>query len=188
MTKLKLEIHEIVCRDETGGSFQERFGGDEIGLHVSKIEPDSDGRSKRSFRKSIGHFNKDGDKKVFQDPLVVAQFNLRSGPAFPRQYQAVMMLVENDAGGNVPVDAIADQAAARAQANPKAGAVATVVVPFVKDWVKERLENDVFPVVVTKVKVTGEDFRFPKRRGDPSTATVKAANGTYQIKYSWVVE
>jgi len=99
MKKLMLEIHSVKCRDETGGMFQEKFGGDEIALAGINIDPN--GHAKQLPHFGVGNFEKDGVVRNFQPPHLLSSFDLQQGPPFPRLYQTALILAELDEGGGL---------------------------------------------------------------------------------------
>jgi hypothetical protein len=127
--RLALQIHEVKCIDETNGPATELVGGDEITL--SGITVDAAGRAARVSTFRVGQFEKDGRVKRFSPAKEFASFDLRNGPAFPRVYRTMLILVERDHGGGFQkrIDAMVTKAngkAARAAAKPAntTGAVA----------------------------------------------------------------
>lgn len=100
-TGLRFYLSRVQCLDETGGWFEERFGGkDEI--HCGAVAVDENGNTSSGGLFSVGSFD-DGDVRTFGHPGRSLQyFSLREGgDTFPKVYTMAIALVEHDFG-NLP--------------------------------------------------------------------------------------
>lgn len=94
-TQIQFRIHSVKCQDETGGSFAERFGNDEIYLGGYGIA--ANGSTTQVAPRSVyGNFD-DGDEFVFNPPRVFHSAPL--GANYPQEFGVGLVLVERDAGG-----------------------------------------------------------------------------------------
>lgn len=94
-TQIQFRIHSVKCQDETGGSWAERFGNDEIYLGGYGIA--ANGTTTQIAPRSVyGNFD-DGDEFVFNPPRVFHSAPL--GATYPQEFGVGLVLVERDAGG-----------------------------------------------------------------------------------------
>lgn len=90
---LRFRVHEVKCVDETN---PEWWGSDEItmgGVAVSET-----GTATALGEHYVGGGFDDGDRKVFNPPYLMHEFNM-SGGTFPKTYAVTVALAERDNGG-----------------------------------------------------------------------------------------
>jgi hypothetical protein len=85
-------IRRVKCRDETGGSFREKFGNDEIKCAV--FSADLRGSTKNSGRIDIYDDFDDGDVKTFNPPKEVVTLDL-AGATGPVDLAFSVLLIES---------------------------------------------------------------------------------------------
>lgn len=213
-TRLNLRIHRVRCVDETGGSFAERFGNDEISLGGFTVDPNANSVKVSPF--TVNNNFDDGDIHRFSPPKVFASFPL---PAFQtaRVFSAGFLLFEKDAGGmagivttifNKVLELIQKQKAALAQKTAVAStngsdeaataaipvgaiwaAIKPFVIKFVLDKISSALKDDLFPLQDVSVTLLSNNHTFNGSKTSPiSMVEFRGHDGVYQLFYDWELQ
>lgn len=212
-TRLNLRIHSVKCVDETGGSFAERFGNDEIALGGFSVDPN--GTSIKISPFTVNNNFDDGEIQRYSPPRVFASFPL---PAFqtPRVFSAGFLLFEEDGGGmagtvtsifNKVVELIRGQKAAMARkatavtANGDEEAVAAIpiaaiwaivkpfVIKFVLDQIVAAIKDDLFPLQDVSVTLLSNNHTFNGSKTSPiQMVEFRGHDGVYQLFYDWELQ
>jgi hypothetical protein len=188
-------------------------GGDEIVLSAVMI--DAAGRATRAATLKAGKFNKDGDTKRYAPPRTYHTFDLSGGPAYPRTFRAMFVVVERDEGGGFQtavnalvnkvnssgaatpnasggsgnLDLLTKAMAAAATGNVSAGMLQVLGEETAKAITK-KLKDDIFPPQLVELKVRSGTARISRTGNTTAVKTVrtKAHGGRYEITYSWRIE
>ena len=205
--QISLRIHRVMCIDETGGKYAEKFGNDEISLGGFSISSNGDTQviAPWDVYKSFD----DSDKKDFNPPRVFHTFAL--APAgFPQEVALGLVLAEKDIGGGMTVaikdiaKLVSEQLKAHLALHPvPAAAVGAVLVPVliyalkaiaaaIAAEVKRRIikasKDDVFPPEYVTMSVSGPNMRFDGSTSSVlSTLRFEGHEGIYDLTYDWQV-
>ena len=211
-TRLNLRIHSVKCVDETGGSFAERFGNDEISLGGFTVDPG--GITTKISPFTVNNNFDDGEIQRYSPPRVFASFPL---PAFqtPRVFSAGFLLFEKDAGGmsgivttivNKVIELVRKQKAAAAKTvatTNGADEAATTAIPigaiwaaikpfvikFVLDQISSAIKDDLFPLQDVSVTLLSNNHTFNGSKISPlQMAEFRAHDGVYQLLYDWELQ
>lgn len=212
-TQLNLRIHSVKCVDETGGSFAERFGNDEIALGGFSVDPN--GTSVKLSPFTVNNNFDDGEIQRYSPPRVFASFPL---PAFQtaRVFSAGFLLFEKDGGGMADtvtsifkkvLELIQKQKVAMAQkatvvtvnGNEEAAAAVPVgaiwaairpfVIKFVLDQIVSAIKDDLFPLQDVSVMLLSNNHTFNGSKTSPvSMVEFRAHDGIYQLFYDWELQ
>jgi hypothetical protein len=199
--------------DETGGSFAERCGNDEISLGGVTVDPN--GLTAKISPFTVNSNFDDGEIQRYSPPRVFASFAL---PAFqtPRVFSAGFLLFEKDAGGmsgivttivNKVIELIKNRKAAFAQKAVVAStngtdAVATAipvaaiwaaikpfVIKFVLDQISSAIKDDLFPLQDVAVTLFSNNHTFNGSKTSPvQMVEFRAHDGVYQLVYDWELQ
>lgn len=209
-TKLNLRIHRVVCVDETGGKWAEKFGNDEIYLGGFTLDANHNtmGYGPRSV---YAHFD-DGDVKTFSPPRVCATIDLGGSFNRTRNYYAGFLLIEHDSGNmasavaslvkkvndKVQEELLRIQQAREANSGGAGvavvGTAVAVIWPLIKDdvvaYVKSKLSSwfgdEIFPLQVVSATLTSSDHTWNgQKTSQLSMREFRAHDGVYQIFYDW---
>ena len=214
-TNLSLRIHSVKCVDETGGSWAERIGNDEIYLGGFVI--DAAGNTKKVSPMSIyPHFD-DGDIKRFDPPRVFATFNL-TGTAWPRNCIAGFLLFEKDSGdmssatqkiyekvveemerkkqqmgvgARVGGRVLTADGGETSTEEPSLGSVIwnitkEIVYNYIKTKITAGLADELFPLQEAAVTLLSPDHTWNGSNASPvAMVEFRAHDGVYQLFYDW---
>lgn len=207
-TKLNLRIHRVVCIDETGGKWAEKFGNDEIYLGGFTLDAKNNtlGYGPRSV---YAHFD-DGDVKTFSPPRTCATIELGESFNRTRNFYAGFLLIEHDSGNmasavaslvnkineKVQEELLKIQQARVANGGSSAvvGAVVAVIWPLIKDdvmaYAKSKLSSwfgdEIFPLQVVSATLDSSDHTWNgQKTTQVSMKEFRAHDGIYQIFYDW---
>ena len=204
-TKLSLRIHRVKCVDETGGTWAEKFGNDEI--YLGGFATDDVANTVQIAPVSIYADFDDGDVKTFNPPKVFHTFNLNAGTEWPKGFGVGLILIEKDAGGmSSAVKSITDFAAAKikeelqkekqkrtAMASASdAGGTATLVAlsplvilaikaaaPYIIDFIARKIlsafADEIFQTQVVTLELRSKDFTWAGAK-DSAEKTVRFNN------------
>ncbi len=196
-SKLQFRLHEIYCIDETN---PEWTSDDEIKL--GGIATDVYGKSKKiRIVEKEGFY--DGKKEPFPAE-VLAEFDLKNS-AWPKEQAVTLVLAEIDWGGfpswldgffNKTADKIesAVKKAVSAKAGPIVGIVVGKVVKWTLGnligWMKEVVEDDVFPPAIVSTRLLTADDTFINNRftSHKESKDFRGHGGHYRITYDWNLE
>jgi hypothetical protein len=201
--KLELRLHKAKCLDETGGSFAERFGNDEIDLGGTAVDESGDTHVIPKFR--VGSDFDDGDVVNFSPPRSFTTFDLTEGTVFPKSYFVTLALAEVDEGGlaeflnklleKVREKVIAALTAALGSAigasGGPVGAIIGAAVGFVVgkvfEFIKTVWDDDIFNPVTVSVNIPSLNHRWPGNATDSpeAIATFVGHDGKYEVTYDW---
>lgn len=207
-TNLNLRLHSVKCVDETGGSWAERVGNDEIYLGGFIIIPG--GETKKVSPLSIyPHFD-DGDIKRFDPPRVFTSFNLQSGINYPSNCVAGLLLFEKDSGDMTSatekvyqkvleeVEKKKNAMAADAVGSPQPdqpqtdwigiiwSAVKLVVYNYVKTKIAGAFADEAFPLQEASVTLLSPNHTWNGSNVSPvSMVEFRGHDGIYQLFYDW---
>jgi hypothetical protein len=200
-SKVVLQIHEVVCVDETNsGRIIGENGKDHMILGAVTIAPN--GRRSQIRSVKVGSFSKDGKRNPFSPPLAFASIPVAKKL---REYGILFVLAEQDISGGTD-EAVkklvedADVSGGSDKGDDKADGGASAVgkevakealkelAEFAVGRLKKNAKDDIFKPQAASV-VLGADFRFPngKTSTEPEIETFKGHGGKYTIKYSWTL-
>lgn len=204
MTKLEFRLHKVRCLDETGSSFREKFGNDEIDLGGNAVDETGDSHNIPKFR--VGSNFDDGEQVSFSPPRQFTRFDLTEGTIFPKSYFVTMVLAEIDQGGlsefqlnllaKVKEKVIAElikAGIAILPGGPIAGAIIGAAIAFVVGKIFDLLvriwEDDIFQPIAVRVDIPSLNARFLGGKTDSpeAVATFSGHGGKYQVTYDWRV-
>jgi hypothetical protein len=205
-TMLTLNLQKVHCIDETGTSFEENFGKDEINLGGVTVDDKQEQNTIDEFY--VDSFN-DGGSKTYDTPLVLASFPLDS--LYPKSFSAFISIAEKDEGGFADFlqklyDAIKAEitlifAAIGAAAGAKIGAaiggsigttlagpigtvigiVCGVILGLLIGWLINALKDDIFEPQINVLNLfSGLPFTGPTQ-----SITYKDHNGKYAVDLFW---
>ena len=126
--QLMMQLQRVKCVDETGGSFAERVGNDEMAM--AAVGVDALGRTALVAPFSVyAHFD-DGEVKTYAPPKTLLMLDVPNEGTFPKTCAALLLLAEQDGGGFADV---ANQTYAKITAEVAAkkqemGAVGPIIV------------------------------------------------------------
>ena len=207
--KITLRIHSVKCVDETGGTWAEKVGNDEINLSGFGIDSAANIIPVGSFR-VYSHFD-DGDIMKYSPPRKFVALSLAGGSAFPKTCTVGFLLAEIDGGDfasklsqilNKLKEEIAKKKLQAAAVEPAGtgvdaplpqvdvGTIWTPVKPivfkFILDKVAGAVNDDVFPPKDVSVTIPSADFTFSGSRISPQfTVEFRGHNGVYQMRCDW---
>lgn len=100
MARIALSIPRVRCMDETGGSWAEKFGNDEIylGAVLALINANKSVAITTSGSKLVGNNFDDGETVRWMRDLVVQDLGDPSVYPYPKAVIASLVLAEHDAG------------------------------------------------------------------------------------------
>ena len=206
--KLGLYIRRVKCVDETGSSFEENFGDDEIALAGTSVDETGDTKKIPEFR--VGNSFNDGDTKWYTPHKQWSWFNMREGGSnWPKSYYLTFILAEKDNGGlsdfmqklwdKVSKEVTAAIAAAIGGAiGSSLGPLGTIIgaavgyaVAKVIEWFINIWKDDIFPPKTVSCTVPAFGARWTKNGVWGSTtsefrnAHFYGHGGHYYIEYYW---
>lgn len=208
--QVSLQLVKVICRDETGGKFVEKFGNDEIAL--SGIGIDALGTVAKQDPFDVFADFDDNDVKSFDPPRTLLTLAVPDVGAFPKTCKVTFLLAEVGGGGTGHQEATqkAFETATKLVAAKKADmilkgenpedspdltemiweTVKDVLFDFVVDVIKSGISDDVFPPNDVSVTITSSDFRFPDgSKLSPEESTVFTGHkGKYEVVYFWQIE
>lgn len=211
--KLNLCLVQVRCVDETGGSWAEKFGDDEIYLGGFGIDSANNTNKINPF--SVRSDFDDNETHRYNPPKVFASFDLGGNFTSPRSFAAGFLMIEKDSGDmtkliNNLYTAVVDEIRKRRQqeeariANlPRAGGVAlrtiplgmiwSVVKPIVYAYVVNKLVgwfgDEVFPLQDVTTTITGPDHTWNGKNTSPvSMVEFRGHGGHYQLSYIWEIK
>lgn len=111
MATLTLNIHKVVCNDEIGGKWAEKFGNDEI--YLGGVVLDNPNIHKVSSFEVYAHFD-DGEVKDYNPPKVFYSSDLSQSTSIPDTISVLFILADKQVDGlgghnqaiNVAYDAV----------------------------------------------------------------------------------
>lgn len=208
--QVSLQLERVICRDETGGSFTERFGNDEISL--SAIGIDATGTVFKLGPFSVFANFDDKEEKIFNPPKTLFALAVPDAGAFPKNCKVLFLLAEVGGGGSghekatqeafekarqLIADKKADMSSNGEDPEDSPGLVDQIwefvgerVINFVKAAIISGIKDDVFPPKDASVTITSPDFRFPdgSRQSPDESIEFTGFNGKYVVVYFWQIE
>jgi len=173
MSASTLCLDSVVCVDEMGGSWREKFGNDEIYLGAIGIDS-SGGAIKVPFFEVYANFD-DGDIKRFNPPRALATL------ASDGVCRAILVLAERQHGGmSQALDSAYSEAVSKlaaAKADGAGGDVAAAIAMEVGKWLGKSLleesKDKVFPIQEVALQET------------PGVAEFTGHDGKYTVNFHW---
>lgn len=205
--QLSLRIHSVKCLDETGGSWAERVGNDEMFLSGFGIDANAATVKVNPFE-VYAHFD-DGDIKRFSPPRNFVTLNLGGNGSFPKSCSVGFLLAEKDGGdfGSKAAkiyDKVKEEMEKKKReeeeerrrmghapfSSEDLGDIWEEIRPYVYGWVKDRIiagaNDDIFPPRDTSVTVTSADFTWNGSKvSPPSAVEFRGHDGVYLMTYDW---
>jgi hypothetical protein len=209
--QLVLQVHSVQCKDETTGKWREKGGVDTIAFGGISIGPAADIKPFDTWH--VGVFKKDGVVKKSSPPhaLVTVPFNPKM--PFPQNFQFILVLAELDpgkgfekqlakiaaAGNKAAIDKLKsnfqltkDAVVKQAQSG-KAQTFEAHLVDIGQEMLRvkseEWMQDDLFPPIHKKLRVTGPNFRFANGKLESPIETLiftgERIMGKYAVQYSW---
>jgi hypothetical protein len=192
-----LQIHEVVCVDETNSGFIiGEKGNDNMILGAVAIAPN--GRKTQIRTISVGKFSKDGKRFLPPKPITFASIPVAGAKL--REYGMLLVLAEEDVSGgtNEFVANLIKEGNASSSADTADGGATAVAGEAAKEVAKElakrgieRLKNnakdDIFVPKGVTVVLRQADLRFSngKTSTTPEMVTFSGHGGKYNLTYSW---
>lgn len=186
MAKATLFLDAVLCKDEMGGSWRERFGNDEI--YIGAIGINGWGEAvKVPFSEVYAHFD-DGDRKLYSPakPLVSLDTSSAGGNC-----HVILLLAEKQHGGmndalNLAftqasvrlAKAKADGNGPRSDANEEDSTWVTVLIECGKiawHWLNKESKDKVMPAQVVGLAP------------NPGAVEFRGHDGIYGVRYHWGV-
>ena len=203
MNNITLRIHSVRCVDETGGSFQERFGNDEISLGGFGVDANLTPTKVAPFD-VYANFD-DRDTKNYSPPLSFVTLNLAGQSEWPKSCGVGFLLFERDNGGRIgATDKVfaelskkLEEEKAKQAANKGANLAAipwTVIAaevwkyigPWVKQTIRNAIDDDMFPLRIVEVTIPSPDFNWGgSNTSSTSTVDFRDHSGIYELTYDW---
>ncbi|NIJ52868.1 hypothetical protein [Dyadobacter arcticus] len=196
--KLELRIHSVKCVDETGSSWAEKFGDDEIDLGGTSIDETGDTNKITKFRVSSSF--DDGETTKYNPPRQFTFFNLLEGNTFPKNYIVTLVLSEADMGGfpeyiNRLFELVKEKVkAALIAAGLGLGATIGAALAYVIGYIVDRIcgilsrawNDDVFPPLSAKIKIPSLSTRWNGKTDSPEQVIrFRGHGGEYHLTYDW---
>ena len=208
-TILNLRIHSVKCKDETGGSFIEKFGNDEIFLGGFTIDPN--GKTVKVPPFKVDPSFDDGDTKKFSPPRIFGRFTFSDFQS-SKNFTAGFILIEQDAGGmGNAIQKVADKVeeliattkqkeVEKMKLKAGNGTAAAIAIPFAAIWeiVKPLLikfvfdkitvafDDDIFPLKDVTTTLDSANHTFNGKKTSPiAMVEFRGHNGIYQLMYDW---
>lgn len=206
-TTLNLRIHSVKCVDETGGSFAERFGNDEIYLGGFSIDPKAKTTKINSFSVYAGF--DDGDEKKYSPPKVYATYELGTNFTKPVKCYAGFLLIEKDSGGmatatqklydklNAEIKKKKEQLEDRLDTTVPviiggipAGLIWSAIKPILYNYVTNTIAgwfgDEIFPLQDVSATIMNANHTWNGKRTSPvSMVEFRGHDGVYQLFYDW---
>lgn len=204
---LNLRIHSVKCVDETGGSFAEKFGDDEIYLGGFTIDAKAKTTKLSPFCVNSGF--DDGEIQKYNPPKVFASYQLDSNFTVPVKCYAGFLLIEKDSGGMTSaVQKLYDKVTneiKKKQTSLERGAVAavatavaaipvsliwTAIKPTVYNYVVNTISgwfgDDIFPLQEASTTILSPNHTWNGQKTSPiSVVEFRGHDGIYQLMYDW---
>lgn len=204
--QIALRIHSVKCMDETGGSFAEKFGNDEI--YLSGFGIDAGGATvKVPIFEVYAHFD-DNDVKNFAPPRKFVTLLLGAGGTWPKSVTAGFLLCEKDAGG---MGTALDKTFAKLQEELKKkkeeqeqknkamglaasqidwktiwGVVKPILFGYVKDKLVSAINDDLFPLQSATISIPSATFSWNNSKvSPPERIEFRGHDGVYVMTYDW---
>jgi len=209
--QLVLQIHSVQCKDETTGKWREKAGVDTIAFGGVSIGPAANVKQFDTWQ--VGVFKKDGIVKKSSPPHVLATVPFDPKLPFPQNFQFILVLAELDPGngfdkqlakiaaaGNkaaidklkstfqLTKDAVVKQAQS-GKAQTLEAHLADIGQEMLRVKSEEWWQDDLFPPIHKKLRVSGPNFTFANGKlespGETLIFTGKRILGKYAVTYSW---
>jgi len=204
--EVTLKLVRVKCVDETGGSFAERFGNDEIWLAGNAVDATATVVQLKPFE-VYPHFD-DGDIKEFTPPKTIFTLKVPGGGIFPKTCVATLILAEKDSGDltQLAQDAF-DKATKDMKEMKDEMAMGEGDEPppdfwdklkdqardwaygYIKDRIAAGLNDDVFPAQIAELSITSDDFRWGDgtKLSPETTVEFRDHGGVYYLVYYWEI-
>jgi hypothetical protein len=192
--------------DETGGSFAERVGNDEIALAGFGIDATGKTVMLPSFT-VYSHFD-DGDVKKFSPPKTILMLDVPDEGMFPKKCVASLILAEKDTGGleelaREGLTKLDEQIGLKKQQMMGSGVapldidweevwdtVRPILYGYIKDKITRGLDDDVFPPQDVSVEISSADFHWGDgtKLSPEETVVFRGHGGVYHLTYYWEIK
>lgn len=199
MARIALRVPRVRCVDETGGSFAERFGNDEIYLGVVYVLVNAN----KSFTvtttgsKLVGNNFDDGETVNWNRDLFNFDLGDPSVLPYPKAVVAALVLAEHDAGNgrNAFLEKMAAEFGAKLRATnldaiisrPAGGGTAVApaaapafVVEALKEFAKETIKEIGKKLISTARAWVGDDIFEPQQKSLDIPSPTHTWNGSRQ--------
>lgn len=206
--QMHLQLVRVRCADETGGSFVEKVGNDEIAL--SAIGIDATGAVFKLDPFSVGANFDDGEIVHFDPPKTLFTLAVPDTGVYPRTCLVTYILAEVAGGGGHQETtdgafAKATEEVARLKADMVAngqdpesdsglgGIIWDVVLAALIGWAKgiivSGIKDDVFTPASASVEILSPDFHWGDgtKLSPEETVTFKEHDGKYEVVHYWEV-
>ena len=203
--QVSLNLLRVKCVDETGGSWAERIGNDEIWLAGSAVDATGQPVKLAPFE-VYPHFD-DGDIKEFSPPKTLFTLNVPGGGTFPKYCQAILLLAEKDSGDltKLAQDAFDKVTKDMEETKTETGMgegdqpppdfwdkveeiLKEVTYGYIKDEIAAGLNDDVFPAQTVSLSITSDDFRWGDGTKESPEVWIQfdGHGGRYALACGWV--
>jgi hypothetical protein len=204
---VSLKLVRVKCVDETGGSFVERFGNDEIWLAGNAVDATPTTHNLPPFE-VYPHFD-DGDIKEFRPPKPIFTLAVPGGGTFPKSCFATLLLAEKDSGDltQLALDAFDKATNDMEEMKDEMGMGEGDQPPpdfwdkaeekarewtygYIKDRIAAGLNDDVFPAQLVSLSITSDDFLWGDgtKMSPETTVEFRGHGGVYYLVYYWEIE
>lgn len=185
MATLNLNIHKVVCVDEIGGEWEEKFGNDEIylggvtinGSNIGKVDP----------FEVYADFD-DGDVKDYAPPRVFYSFDLSNNATWPINVGALFVLADKQVDGFSGHEQAVNNIHQAISISPNVGAIMDQLELMGLNIIKKiRLADKVFaPRIVTETININHSWNGS---GQSPVASVRfdGFKGIYELFYNWSI-
>ena len=200
-----LQLQRVKCLDETGGSWAEHMGNDEIALGGVGI--DASGNTVKLAPFTVYANFDDGETKEYSPPKTLMTLNVPSEGTFPKTVAATLILTEvdsDDVAGYVEdaFNEVSGKMQERKQEMMNAGAspydvdwsdVPEPVKKGIVDWLVSKipgLSDDVFPPIEIGLDVTSSDHYWGDgtKLSPEETINFHGHDGSYYLTYFWEIQ
>ena len=198
-SKVVLQIHKVVCVDETdSGSIIGEHGNDNMILGAVTIAPN--GKRAQIRAVSVGKFKEDGDVEPFPKPMQFAAIKVPAGQQ--REYGVLLVLAEEDVSGGTDdfVAKLLKDANAGIGADDKADGGATAIAGEVAkeiakelakrgvERLKQNAKDDIFRPLPVTVVLRESDLLFLNGKTSTAPQTVNFSGHGGKVQSDLLVE
>lgn len=200
--KVNLNLHEVICVDETNPESIWGIGGDEILVAAVVTDNNNKKTAVQPFKVGKTDFFTDGKKYKFTEPKIITSFNV-SLNEIEKRYQATFFLAEEDNGASLKftddlsalvqgkddlletgIKIVKDMADDANLGDDFESDIAEAGLKEAGDAILEAFEHDIFPSKESHTiscKITGNI----KTENIIQEMTFVGHGGTYKLLYSW---
>jgi hypothetical protein len=209
--QISLRIHSVKCLEETGGSWAERVGNDEIEIAGFGIDAAANTVQVSRFE-VYPHFD-DGETKNFSPPRKFVTLNLANTNSFPKNCSVGLLLSERDSGdfgtkaGQIFAKVKEEMEKKKKEEEDKKKMMSGVAAPapltgaelaviweivkpiifkYIIDKVIHAADDDIFPPQDVSVTISSADFTFDGSKvSSQFPVEFRGHDGAYRATCDW---